>query len=338
MLTFSAVPESELPEVIDFLHRIFGTPAEHPPFREAVLRWKAIAPHPFWSGSRSYVYRKEGKIQAHGCVAPVDWLHAGGTTRAACVLDWAANRALAGIGVMLFRSVGKMVDGLMAVGGSEDTLRILPHAGFRQIVSMPLFARVVRPVSRNLGGRLDWKTPGRMARDVARALTPLPDPGPEWRATRVARFDAGIELALPTAGRPSPIVARRSPDLLNYWLDCPAAAMEGYRVSGPAGRCAYFVLSKLGGECRIADLGVSSSTATDWNAAVKLATRTAAEDRSVHTLKMGSSATLLQAALTAASFRVERTYPVLYWDSIKKGIEPGERSMTLAENDFFYLP
>jgi len=334
VLSFGSVPEHELGDVSAFLRDIFSAPADHPPFRADVLRWKAIAPHPFWSGSRSYAYRNGDKIEAHGCVTPIEWIYAGGETRTACVVDWAAGRTTPGIGLLLYRNVAKMLDGLTGIGGSEDARRVLPRAGFKQIVEMPVYARVIRPLAHHLDRPKDWKTPARLARDVARALPPLPDPGPEWRAERVARFDDAIVAALPEPGRPSAVVSRRSVELLNYWLDCPAAAMEGYRVIGPAGVIGYFVFSKLGSECRIVDL----SATANWNALSALAVRTAASDRSIHIVKMAATASELKDAFTAMRFRIERTEPVFYWDSSKKGTPPGEPSMTFAENDYFYLP
>jgi hypothetical protein len=166
-------------------------------------------------------------------------------------------------------------------------------------------------------------------------MPPLPDPGPEWRAERVTRFDDAVTPTLPEPGRPSAVVSRRSPELLNYWLDCPAATMEGYRVSAPAGLIGYFVFSKIGSECRIVDLGTNS---TDWKSVTAVAVRTAATDRNIHVVKMAASAPTLQQAFTALGFHVERTEPVSYWDSSKKGPPPGEPSMTFAENDYFYLP
>jgi hypothetical protein len=335
MLTLDSISDLELDEVCTFLRGIFSAPPDHPPFRADVLRWKAIAPHPFWSGSRSYVYRNGGQIEAHGCVTPIEWLYAGGQTRTACVVDWAAGRTTPGIGMLLYREVAKMLDGVTAIGGSEAARRVLPRAGFKPIVEMPVFARVVRPLARHMQRPKDWKTPARLARDVARALPPLPDPGPDWRAERVARFDDAIQPALPEPDRPSPVVSRRSVELLNYWLDCPAAVMEGYRVSGPSGLNGYFVFSKLGAECRIVDLGING---VDWTVLCALAVRTAAADRNIHIVKIAASATAIKDSFTALRFHVERIEPVLYWDSSKKSPPPGEPHMTFAENDFFYLP
>src|SRR5579863_590564 len=337
MLTFGAAAENEIEDVARFLRAIFGAAPDHAPFRTGVLRWKGFAPHPLWSGSRSYVYRDGETIRAHGCVTPIEWMHAGGVTRTACVVDWAADRSAPGLGMLLYRGVAQMLDGVTGIGGSDDARRVLPRAGFRQIAEMPVFTRVIRPLALHGNRRVDWKTPIRLARDWRRALRPLPTPGPEWRAQRVERFDGWVAPALPEPGRPSAVVSRRSPELLNYWLDCPAAAMEGYRVHGPAGQSAYFLVSKRDGECRICDAGVSSADAAAWNAAIALAVRTAAADRAVRVVKMATSAALMGRALTSLGFHIERREPVFYWDSSKKGWPAGELSMTFAENDFFYL-
>ncbi len=343
MLTFRSIGESELDEVAAFLRAVFGAPPDHPPFRRDVLHWKSIAPHPFWPGSRGYVYRDGEKIVAHGCVTPIEWRSASGTVRTACVVDWAADRTVPGIGLLLYRSIARiksesnepLLDGLTGIGGSDDARRVLPRAGFRQIFEMPVFSRIVRPLARNIGGPLDWKTPARVVRDWGRSSRIREAPA-GWRVELVERFDESISPALPAPGRPSAIVARRSPELLNYWLACPAVVMEGYRAIGPANETAYFAISKRSGEARIADLGVSSNDSGAWSAALTLALRAAA-DPAIHTVKMATSAPLMQAALASLDFRAESIEPIFYWDASKRGIVEGECSITFADNDYFYL-
>src|SRR5947209_1500809 len=121
MLNFSATTEGELEEIAAFLREIFNPPPGHRPFLPEVLRWKAYAPQPLWEGARSYALRQDGRLAAHGCVTPIDWWSESGTTRAACIVDWAARRDVPGAGALLFRKIGQMIDCVAAVGGSDDT-------------------------------------------------------------------------------------------------------------------------------------------------------------------------------------------------------------------------
>ena len=58
-----------------------------------------------------------------------------------------------------------------------------------------------------------------------------------------------------------PRVGLRTAALFHYFMACPAAEVDGHlleRGHTPAG---YFLLSRIGGQCRIADLWIRSQTA-----------------------------------------------------------------------------
>jgi hypothetical protein len=339
MLTFEPAEEGQIDEVAAFLRQRFGVSPEHRPFRPDVLRWKCFAPHPFWKGSRSYVYRRDGRIVAHGCVVPVHWLMEEGLVSTACVIDWAADPSIPGIGLLLYRGIAELLDGLMGIGGSDDARRTLPHAGFRVIGTIAVLGRVTSPAEHHLQSDRpkDWKTPIRLARDVMRMAQPWPEVPAGWSAEQVSQFDLSIQPAFPAPGRPSPAVAERSVDLLNYCLACPAAQMEAYRVRGPNSATGYFLLSKIAHESRICDLGLSTRAPEDWSALASLAIAEARKDASTTEIRVAASSTLVRELFEGMSFQQESSQPVFYWDRAKKGIEAREISMTFIENDFFYL-
>ncbi len=339
MLQFDFVQPQELPQVTAFLRRIFEVPAEHRTLQPEVLHWKYFAPHPLWEGSRSCVFRKDGELVAHGCVPPFRWLTSQGRIQASCVIDWAADRSVPGIGLALFRKIAERFDGLAGIGGSEDARAVLPHAGFCVLQDFAVLRRVIRPAAHHLAGArsADWKTPARLARDVVRLTRAAARAPAGWSATRVPSFDAWIESALPTPGRPSPSVAERSAALLNYALDCPAAAMEAYRIEGPGQIRGYILLSKIQGECRVCDLGVSDATPEAWRAAAALAIASAQADQDITAIRVGTTAQVVRNAFETAGFQAEPMQPVFYWDRANKGIQPGEFSLTDLDNDFYYL-
>jgi len=339
MMTFERAEEDQVGEIAAFLRQRFDVSSEHRAFRCDVLRWKCFTPHPFWEGSRSYVYRRDGQIVAHGCVVPARWLMKEGPVSTACVIDWAGDPTVPGVGLLLYRGVAKLLDGLMGIGGSDDARRTLPRAGFRVIDAIAILGRVTKPAEHHLQGhrQKDWKTPIRLARDVMRMAQPWPEVPAGWSAERVSQFDLSIQPAFAAPGRPSPAVAERSVDLLNYCLACPAAQMEGYRVRGPASSTGYFLLSKVGQECRVCDLGMSTPAPEDWRALAALAIERAREDSNMTQIRMAASSTLVRELFEGMGFQSESSQPVFYWDRAKKGIEAREISMTFLENDFFYL-
>jgi hypothetical protein len=89
-------------------------------------------------------------------------------------------------------------------------------------------------------------------------------------AVRVEKLDSVPEPV------PSPELTpvRRSPELLNYMLACPGAAFSGYVIRERSAVCGYFVLSRVGGQTRIADIW----TEGDWAVAFSLAVREAMRD------------------------------------------------------------
>ncbi len=339
MLQFDFIQEQELDQVAAFLRRIFQVPATFRTFQPDVLRWKYFAPHPLWEGSRSCVFRKDGEIVAHGCVTPFRWLTAAGPLRASCVIDWAADRSVPGAGLLLFRKIAERFDGLAGIGGSADTRAVLPRAGFRVLQDFAILSRVLRPAAHHFPRQrlADWKTPLRLARDVVRSASSTTRTPAGWSATRVANFDSWIQSALPAPGRPSPSVAERTPDLLNYALACPAAAMEAYRIQGPDQIRGYLLLSKIKSECRVCDLGVSVSTPESWRVAAALAVTTAQDDANITEIRVGTTAVALRTAFEAAGLRAQPSQPVFYWDRAKKDIQPGEYAMTYLDNDFYFL-
>src|SRR5579884_3321564 len=163
-------PTSEIdcPAVRALLREVLDPAGAAAAFREDVLRWKCYAPHPFWPGSRSYAARQGDGLVSHGCLMPEPWLTASGQTMATCVVDWAAKKSAPGAGMLIFREAEALVGTVFAVGGSDDTQRLLPVMGYAKRYSMRHYTRVVRPFAefRSRGDR-SWRAPVRLARDIA---------------------------------------------------------------------------------------------------------------------------------------------------------------------------
>src|ERR1700737_4405855 len=111
----TAVQESELPQVQRFLLSVFNLPPDHRPFSLNALRWKALDPHPEFPEARSFVVRHQGRIVAHGILSPLRFRGLDGEVSAHCLMDWAAEPSIPGVGVVIFQHLAKFADVQIAI-------------------------------------------------------------------------------------------------------------------------------------------------------------------------------------------------------------------------------
>jgi hypothetical protein len=339
MLTFLPTAPADSEEIRGFLQRIFHTPDGHRPFEPDVMHWKSWAPHPLWEGSRSYALRQDGRLVAHGCVTPMQCHGPQGPLRTACVIDWAASPEVAGAGVLLFRKVAQMLDGLTAVGGSDDTRRVLPRMGFQVRCQMTHFVRWVRPGLHHWRhGRKDWKLPARLARDWGR-MRPQPGIPAGWTSQPIGEFPSGWpeeDQGKPRAGYPAAMVCDRSAALLNYWLACPAAEMRGFIAQERGAPAGWFVLARVGPENRIAGWAARPGGEA---ALIALALDAASRHPEVTRVRWPVTAARWRELARATGWHQEREEPVFYWNSARReGSGEPDYDMSLLDNDGFYLP
>jgi hypothetical protein len=147
------------------------------------------------------------------------------------VIDWAARRGGDGAGVALMKYIGQQTGALLAIGGSTETLRILPHIRFRPAGAASGYVRTLHPLRRLHGSANPaWKLPFRFARSVAWTLTAPSAHRCEWQARRLELEDVGnIASAVPAPTR-GMAVTGRSVDLFRYMLSCPIVPMSLYAV------------------------------------------------------------------------------------------------------------
>ncbi len=295
---FRQTAPDEANRVREFLAQVFGSGLDAPSLRAELIRWKYYDPRPDWHGSRSYVIERAGKYAAHGCVWPMRF----GRTDACQIIDWAASPEAVGAGMLLRREVEKMVPVSVAIGGSEDSRKVLPRAGYRTVAQLRTFVRVLRPL-RQFSRRTDrpvWRRGAKTARAWWWSLAPAPHIPERWSSEAVTRFRS----------EDLPAAAVRSPDLLNYLLACPAVRMHGYVLRKAGEIMGHLLVSAVDGQARIADLHLIGQNPSDWVAAVSLATRVAAEDETALELVAHSCLEPFSSALLAAGFRERGEQPV----------------------------
>ena len=335
----TSIQESELADVRRFLFSIYNQPPGHRPFRMDALRWKAFDHHPEHPGARSFVVRFDTKIVAHGMLSPLRFRGTELDLSAQCLMDWAADRAAPGVGVIVYQHLAAFADVQIAIGGSDDARKMLPLLGFRPKQQLRSYRLITRAWKYHLGsGNKDWKTPLRLGRDWARSrAVRLSGYSGCLEAKSIHRFEEGSSIPLPDPRIAGCIVSARTTASLNYVLRCPIAVMQAFLIMRSSDILGYFILARVGATCRIAELWVNSQSAQDWLHAVELATQTAAAHPDTGGVFTTVSAPLLQSALEQIGYRFVEEIPVFVKD--RKRRMPHEQSILLSmlENDAFYL-
>jgi hypothetical protein len=340
-LPLAALSPRDRERLIELLCGAFGIDRTAPFLKPELLRWKYDEPRPDWPGARSYAWMTGEEIAAHACLCPVTYrLPRGQEITTSHFIDWAAGRRVVGAGGLLVRKLTSLFDVLLAIGGSSDTQQVLPKLGFRVAGKIEFFVRVMRPWQQF---RTDpfprgWKTGPRLARNWLWSRAPLPGAPPKWTCSQVATFDSSHE-ALLDAPVPFP-ASRRTAALMNYWLRCPGAAISAYVMSDGYGLKGWFLLSRMAGVMRIADLRVVSNEPADWEAAFALATRAAYTDPLGCELAAAAATPLAAEAIRRNGFRLRKTDPVFVLDpeGVLLGCMPVEIALIESDGAYLYTP
>ena len=333
---FAPLVESELPAAIIFLRNVFGAAEDEMvrAFRPDVMRWKCFGTHPYWEGSRAYAVRHRGNIVAYGAIAPSEILVGNSAVRTFCLMDWAAHKDFPGTGVLVYTQLQRLADVPLAVGGSEAAKAIIPKLGYRLREDQIIYGRVIRPWKHFRAAKeQNWKSPVKLLRDIA--YSSRGTGRTRLSAQRADRFDDRLSPVLPKAG--DVLLLRRTVDFLNYALLCPAAEMNGYYIYQGGTLLGYCILSRVGNQCRIADLWIEATNSADWRAAYALATRLASRYPEVTEVVAAVGMPEAQTGIRTAGFRPLQTEPVRARDP--RGLLPANKplSLSLLDNDHYYL-
>ena len=102
----------DLPELTGFLLGVFHASPDAPFVQPDLMRWKYFAPRPDWDGRRSYLTRAaDGRISAHGCVAPVTFRTPTGMVTGILKASFLASEVRKRQAGMALALLGGVVDG-----------------------------------------------------------------------------------------------------------------------------------------------------------------------------------------------------------------------------------
>jgi hypothetical protein len=266
------------PRDVTALRGLMAEAGLQPNSEPAHLDWKYWRERSDWPGPRSYVLTRGEELLAHAAVIPGACRWGDRRVKTLHLIDWVARPTATGAGVRLMKYLGQTTDALLAIGGSAQTLALLPHLGFRQVGAATCYVRPLHPL-RILTPSLNPTT----------MLLPRLMRGMLWKARAPSggvdgwhtRPIGSSELGYVTAVLPEPLrgmsVLERNVDLFRYALACPIASMDLYAVEKEGRLYGYFLLSFALRQARLADCWMDSEEPADWHALIQCAVSKAAE-------------------------------------------------------------
>lgn len=335
-MKLETLPEDRHADAVAFLSTIFPG-SEGAPFLGRDLRhWKYYAPHPFAAESRCYVFRDAEGLTAHGGLSPVQYSTPGGIKTSFQVIDWAGSPRSAGAGFLLFRALWSTADSYLGIGGSDDAKKVMRRIPtVRAVQPMAHFAYPLRPFGQLMASPWTLKSPAKWARSWKWKLARKRPILTAWKAIptdRLTEADAPL-LAPASDGNFTPL--RRTPELVNYWLACPAGIIRAWRLHHTGAAVGLLVLAFLNKEARIVDL-IVNTPAAPLAEAYSLAIDLAADHRGACELSAANSAPPAIDAMSAAGM-IQRGVSEVFLGDPRKSFPPDfpiEANLTIG--DGFY--
>jgi hypothetical protein len=336
---FRSTTAADEPEIRALLQEAHGIAPGHPKFEHRHLCWKYWEPRAGWAGSRSYILTQDDRIGAHAAVVPAVCSFGNVRLNVLHVIDWAARAEARGAGNTLMRHIGTLCDAILTSSGSDRAWPLLPFLGFAETNTVVTqYARPIRPLLYLRAAEAPrWRL---AARCVRNALWALRAPSGLPRERQARRVAAG-EIAAARLPWPAPkygtAVLERSPGVMSYWLQCPAARMELYAVENGAETEGYFVLAFVPGQARLADCWLDCDTPAAWEALVQLAVWQATRHTDVAELVAICSEPLLALALQRCGFHARGSRPLLVRVSHEPRFPAAGIRIQMLDDDAAYL-
>jgi hypothetical protein len=310
----------------------------HPNMRPADMQWKYWQSRADWPAPRSFVLVRRGEILAHAGVVPGTCAWEGGRARTIHLIDWAARPNAMGAGVSLMKHIGRSVDVLLAIGGSDKALELFGQLAFRPAGVVTAHVRTLHPL-RTLRGADGprWRIVPRFARSALRmAMAPRTGRG-NSEAHRLGPDGIGSLTAEFPYPSPDTAILERNESLFRYLLACPIVPIEVYSWERWPLKRGYFVLARAPGQVRLVDCWVSSEEPDDWCALVQCAVEQARRHPEAAELVAWASDPLLCGVLRQCGFHTGAALPIQLLTRKGSSVPPATLRVQMVDNDAAYL-
>ncbi|HVM98520.1 MAG TPA: hypothetical protein VMT89_19145, partial [Candidatus Acidoferrales bacterium] len=335
-LLFHPTQPSDALRLRAFLQKIFRVGNDAPFLDPALIEWKYYRTHPFWEGSRSFVYETGADLAAHVCAWPWQVLTTGGPLMVVHPIDWAASSEVPGAGALLLREIRGLRDISLCVGGTPSARKVIARTGFHHYTDLDLWVRPLRPLRQTLTHQnKNWKLPARWARNLIWTLRSTPSVPAGWTSEPIDPRD------LPDAVLPQPLpgtaVTGRSRPLFEYFALCPVARHQLFLVRSSGAPVGYFLLSFTPGQARICDAYITEWTVSTWAGLYASAIRTALDEGSTAEIVAASSHPVPRDALGVSAFRRYNTLPITCFDPQQRLAPADSIHMQMIDGDLSFL-
>jgi hypothetical protein len=301
------------------------------------MHWKYWLERPDRPGPRSFVLTRDSEILAHAAAVPgvcrwgdrrISVLHA---------IDWAALPGAAGTGSSLMKHLGKSADALLAIGGSAQTLQLLPHLGFRPAGTATCYVRPLHPLRiLTPSAHPTWKLLPRLARSVLWTLQAQSGGIDGWGVRQISPEELPRIAAVLPVPTHDMAVFERCADLFRYALTCPIVSMQLYAVEKAGRTRGYFLLAFAARQARLADCWVDSEDPVDWRALIQCAVREAKRHPRAAELAAWASDPMLSRCLSECGFHARGRLPVLLLSPQNPVLTPATLRVQMLDNDTAY--
>jgi hypothetical protein len=311
-LQFSPTAPGDLEAVSSLMLSAFKAEHNAPFVDRKLLRWKYFESGPPWEGSRGYVLKVGENIAAHCGVWPINLSFRYQHVTCNCFVDWVSDKSLPGAGFLLKRKLLTMAQTAIVVGGTDDTRAVVPKLGFQLVGEVGFFVRIVRPWKqfRTRPSAGLSKDAARLVRNTMWSKTSVGVIPTSWSAIPLESFDQFVACG-GQAEHPTPW---RNPSYFDYWLRVPTVEISGYAIQKEGKTIGYFLLSRVGGQTRIADIRLCSTKQDEWNTAYSLAAHAAAQDPQTCEIMAVASTLFSEIALLTAGFHQRGSAPFFLYD------------------------
>ena len=304
----------------------------------AQLHWKYWRPREDGRGARSFVLTDGRDLLAHGAIVPGVLRSGANRANAVHMIDWAARRDAVGAGVQLMKHVASSTEYLFGIGGSAQTLKIMPLIGYHLCGTVTGYVRPLSPAAL-LGRptRARWKLAPRLARSALWSVSAPAFERGNWRARRLGANELDrIEAILPAEASAIAFL-ERSLGCFRHALACPIVPVELYAVEQGERVRGYFVLSFVPGQARLADWWSDSDDPADRRMVVHLAVAQVKGRKDLAELATWSSDPDISRSLLACGFHERLSLPIYFRSSRGAAVPAGGVRVQMLDNDAFYL-
>jgi hypothetical protein len=315
--TFRLAERHEIPQIASFLARIFALPATSDSLLEPALTWKYWASREAAPTSRSYVLERDGRIVGHVGVCPLTVREGALSARGVHMVDWAADPAAPGAGVLLLQKLTRQFDFVFSIGGSEATREVLPRFGFRLHHTAFTLARPIRPVRLLIAEpRINSTLPLRLLRNVLWSRWPLVDRAPAWEAVAIPTAEVATTLPADLLGGTGNKGVERVRDQAYFtWLgSCPFAQFRTYGLRHAGRWEGYFCLRMSGGSSCVAEIRLAEETEERWRLAFRAVQAMAFRHPGTVELSCEVAGEMARDAAAAEGMHLRKTAPVVVFD------------------------